>query len=269
MIRKIICPTDLSPAARNAVAYAAKLSQVNKATIELLYVEPVTVPELVFTGRRKLREVLSWSAELNALAHEVNRMFHVSCSCDIETANKGLYQVLNEKANSETLIVVGTNGADSLYQQLFGSNAYNIAINANAAILVVPENCEFRTVRKVAFGWDYKLSPALITGIREFAASLNAQIDFVHISKHDSQISKDVFRAVKNEVKEQAHVDEEIKFHQVYDHNIADGLFEFMKKGDAEMLAFSVKSGQFLVKVFGAIGKADELPSFPVLILHN
>src|ERR1044072_3541096 len=60
MIKKIICPSDLSPAAQNAVAYAAKLCQLTGATLELIHSEPVSALERVFTVRRAMENTLLW-----------------------------------------------------------------------------------------------------------------------------------------------------------------------------------------------------------------
>lgn len=269
MLKKIVCPTDLSPAARNAVSYAAKMCQISGATLTLVYVEPVTTGQLVFSGRRKLNEVLQWSEQLHQLAEEVSKSFHISCSCDVETANRPLPEVLNSLTDEETLIVAGTNGADNLFQQLFGSNAYNIVSAAKGAVLVIPYDIEFRTVRKISLAWDYKISPALIHTLRELAGDLNAKFAMVHMSEHVTEISKDVFRAVSGMVKEEQGADGEIEFKQVHGHHIFRELNQYIRDSKTDILAISMKSGRLIEHIFGSVGKSDELPLYPVLVLHD
>lgn len=53
-MKDILCPTDFSPAAQNAIAYAAKLAQVVEGNVTLFHVQSVfdVTPASVLTGKK-------------------------------------------------------------------------------------------------------------------------------------------------------------------------------------------------------------------------
>lgn len=272
MFRKMVCPTDLSPAAQNAVEYAAKLCQKTGASLELVHVEPVSSLELLFAGRKKMEEVLNWSQSLEAVARDINKVFKISCSVDVETKNCPIPEVLSAKAGPETLLVVGTNGSDSTFQQFFGSNAFNIVTRAKGPVLVIPENVSFGTIRRVVLAWDYKLSPSLIRQVKDFTNDIGGKLVFVHISKHDTLISRDVFKAVKESVA--GNGDEEplrtdYEFDRMDSTDIYKGLDDYVREKQADVLAISMKSGRLVRHIFGSISEEGTLPSYPLLVIHN
>lgn len=269
MIRKIICPSDLSPAAHNAAAYAAKLCQLTGATMELIHSEPLTVFERVFASRRAIENTLTWAQKLNEQANEVNKMFHVSCSADVDTYNVALPELIRRRSNSETLIVLGTNGADPGHQQFFGSNAFNLAMAACGNLLVVPEHVSYRTITKTALAWDYHLPEGVMDSVAVFAADIKSKLLLVHISRHATLISKDVYRARRMAIEEETGREGEIEFQRVTASDIQQGLREFMENNVADLLVVPMKNGQLIRHFFGALGVPEHLPGFPILIISK
>lgn len=269
MIRKIICPTDLSPAAQNASAYAAKLCQVTGATLELLHCEPVSNFELAFAGRRKMENVLSWSEELEHRSQELSKLFHISCQVDINTYKRPLAEVIAERDNHETLIVVGTNGTDTAYQQFFGSNTFALVRSGISRVLVIPEDVPFRTINKMALAWDYHLADDKLKIISTLAGELKAKLLFVHISRHTTLISEDVYRARRNAVEEQTGSEEEIEFQRVTADDVQKGLEDFMAQDIAEILVIPIRHGALMRQIFGSVAFPGRLPACPFLIISN
>src|SRR5574337_694903 len=101
MIRKIICPTDLSDAAQNAVAYAAKLCQLTGANLELLHIESVKASDLIFSGHSREEEIKEMSKALSGVCDEVNRMFNISCSQNIDTSGLPLDEAVARMADND------------------------------------------------------------------------------------------------------------------------------------------------------------------------
>lgn len=266
MIRRIICPSDLSPAAQNAAAYAAKLCQLTGATLELIHSEPVSGLQRVFAGRRADENTLLWAQTLNDQANELNKLFKISCSADIDTHNMPLAELIEQRADAETLIVMGTNGADTGHQQFFGSNAYNLAMARCPNLLIIPENVSFRTITRIALTWDYHLSENMLKNVSVLAEDLKAKLLFVHISRHAATISEDVYRARRSLLREKENHEGESESERVSAEDIEQGLLEFMTKDVADILVVPVKNGRLVRHFFGAVDVPEHLPSFPVLI---
>lgn len=269
MIRKIICPTDLSPAAQNAVEYAAKLCQLTGATLELLHMEPMYAHDLVFSGRKIAGDVAMISGELDEVCYEVNRMFNISCSYDVETGNIPLDEAVSLKADEESLIVVGTNGADSLFQRIFGSNAFNIAKRSFSHVLVVPEGVSFGTIRNIAFAWDYEITKSFLRQVKQLAGQLGGKLVFLHVSTHEGAISKDIFNALTDKVSDVLGEKADVEYERMLASDIREGLDRYMKKKNADVLAIAMKSGKLVRKAFRNPGGAGSLPGYPLLIFHS
>ncbi len=268
MIRKIICPTDLSAAAQNAVEYAAKLCQVTGATLELLHVEPVYAHDMAFSGRKIAGDVAMISGELDEVCYEVNKMFNVSCSYDIEASELALDEAVSRRADEETLVVVGTNGADNLFQRIFGSNAFNIAKQASSHVLVVPEGVSYGTIQNIAFAWDYEITKPFLRQVKQFADQLGSKLVFLHVSTHAGMISKDIFEALADKVSEVIGEKADVEYERMLAPDVREGLDRYMKKKNAGVLAIAMKSGKMVRKAFRDPGGVGSLPAYPLLIFH-
>lgn len=266
MIRKIICPTDLSPAANNAVAYAAQLCQVLQAQLELLHVAPVEAGKPLLSGP-DLLDVVEMPEELGHLCNSVKKKWGISCTYKIETGDAPFEDVVSAAADKQSLIVAGTNGADNFFQRIFGANAVNIAWHAQSHVLLVPENVKYTPVRCISFGWDYHDRKPLIHEARFIAKALGCRLELLHISHHPSLVSKDVFRAQSELVKEQIG-DELLDFRRVYGRYVGETLDSVMHDYKSEILAISLRNGRLLREIFRNVRGKYSLPAYPVLILH-
>jgi len=137
--RRVLCPTDHSPAALRAVEYALRVAQSNSA--EIMLVHCLHVPQGDMTdesGRRlKLEEALSLQKErLDEVRQSVLRGY-THCSVQIpigDPAEKILALAVEKKAD---LIVTGTRGRSEIAGLLLGSVADKLVRHAPCPVLVV------------------------------------------------------------------------------------------------------------------------------------
>ena len=93
MIKKIICPTDFSSVANNAIEYAAKLSQVFNAELMLFHVQVISplqeVGIMLGMGNSNLRGDSRLVANrLKEMSAEINKMFKI---CNFDALYYGFY----------------------------------------------------------------------------------------------------------------------------------------------------------------------------------
>src|SRR6185312_9854369 len=142
MFNKIICPTDFSEEANNAVEYAAKLAQVFTTKLLLLNVHQLPLVSSVALGEgisSSARESSAIAAErLKDTCNEVNKMFKVSADYEVDITTKSLSNALSAHGEDNTLIVMGTGGVHTLTEFFFGTNTYNVIKKAKCPVLFVP-----------------------------------------------------------------------------------------------------------------------------------
>jgi hypothetical protein len=69
---------------------------------------------------------------------EVSRAFKISYSSEVVSSVRPLSSVINGRARNFDLVVMGSNGAEDLYELLGGSNTYKTIVNSQTPLLMVP-----------------------------------------------------------------------------------------------------------------------------------
>ena len=87
-MKKILCPTDFSDAANDAVAYAAKLCHATGAALTLLHVQSLFDVTAVFQQKEKM--LMLAKEELEAQSRQVAKTFKISCYAQVEQGIKRL-----------------------------------------------------------------------------------------------------------------------------------------------------------------------------------
>jgi universal stress protein A len=135
LIKRILVPTDFSPASLEALDYAIDLAQPNPAEIVIVNViEPIQyeIPPLLIKQAQQ-----DATDKLSLLAAKVGKRYP---KCRTEVHFGVAYQVIVELAGKlkADLIVMSTHGRSSLRYLLLGSVADRVVHSANCPVLIVP-----------------------------------------------------------------------------------------------------------------------------------
>ncbi len=275
MINKIICPVDFSSASINAVEYAARLAQVFEAQVILVNVQRIIMPEAVSMGEgigaEARKNSLIVSKKLKDMAAETSLTFNISTTYEVEITVKAFEKNFSDADGNNAMIVMGTNGIDDVDQYLFGTNTYNVIKKTNCPVLVVPENATFGRMKKIVFAWDYsRRSNFSFSLLSQFMKAFNPQFVFLHVSKYPSEISIDVFRALRSEIIDVLGNDSNVEFEQVFSDDIPESINGYMMKKKADMLSITFYNRGFISDLFhGTVTKdLSATAKYPVLVLH-
>lgn len=277
MIKKIICPTDFSKASTNAAEYASKLAKLVDA--ELVFVNVQRIAPLVAAvsigdgGGANVREnTVRIANRLKEMSSEANKMFKISTDYEVDVTAESMATMLSAYGEENAMIVMGTNGADDLFQYFFGSNTYQTIKKTSSPVLVIPENVSFGSINKIVFAWDYsrknKFSFSLLT---DFMKAFNPQFIFLHISKQRTEVSKDVFKALRDEIESVLGEHNQVEFEQLFSDDIPESINNYMIESKAGMLSIIYYNRGFIKNIFhGTVAKElTETASYPVLVLHD
>lgn len=272
-MKKIICPTDFSAAAENAVIYAANLSQQLNYELEIVNVHLVPSVNQVSSGTMVSDYIVSATDILQKRCEDLKKEFNISCSYQLETTTEALEKSIGSIPGKNDIIVVGTNGADDLYQYIFGTNSYHILRKSNCPVLVVPEGATYKPFPKIVFAWDYskdaKKSFSQMTDI----LGPDPVTTFLHISNEKTQVSDEVYNALKNEICSEFGEKKNISFDRVFSDDpefFPDKLSDYMDESHADILVITYYDRGALRNILhGSIAKRlSETMDYPLLILH-
>lgn len=133
-IRRIVHPTDLSPASQDALTLAIDLAKQNHADLLLLHVLPPPTPvyEVESTLRPKAESTMSALAdEARQKGVSVKRLFLKG------TISVDKQIVRSARTLGADLIVMGTHGRTGISRLLTGSVASRVIARASCPVMVV------------------------------------------------------------------------------------------------------------------------------------
>lgn len=278
MIKKILTPVDFSDAAINAVEYASKLAQVLKTELDLINVQrilPISAAVSLGGGAGSgVREnALLASGKLKVMSEEINRMFRISTNYEVEVTSQSLSKTLSVLGKKNTMIVMGTNGADDMGQFFFGTNTYNVIKKAECPVLLVPESFSYGTYKHIVYAFTYEEKGRLaLNQFYEFAMNFNARITFLHVSAKDTDISRDVFKAMKGEVEEYFEGVKNLDFKRVFSEDVDDAITGFIHDNPSDLLVMAARHRNIIKNIFGKKPILEGISittNYPVLVFHS
>jgi len=273
-MKKIICPTDFSEAANNAIEYAAKLAQKLNIELEILHVQLVSAANPISSGIEACEYITPTSKVLEKMCVDIRKTFSIPCNHSIETTSKTLEKAITGKSDENNLIIMGTNGTDDLYQYFFGTNSHHVIEKSKCPVLVIPEGVTYGTIKKIIFAWDYgHESKTSFFQLNDLFKANDVEITFLHVSKEKNPVSDDVFRALKEDVHSYFGYKENIAFDRIYSESTGtfpDKIDEYMNDVKADLLTITFYDRGALRNIFhGTIAKGlSEIAGYPLLVLH-
>ncbi len=277
---KILCPTDFSSAATNGIEYAAKLAQKMNATLTLLNVQPLYINEGVnlFAGGEleSMQEAKVSEKILDDICLDIKKTFNLSCSHEVIPTLSSFEKIVDDESWKFNLIVIGTNGADNLYQFYFGTHSFRLAKKTKCPVLIVPENSSYEDISNVVFASGYiKGDELLLQQLKQFIAQLTTAADLklqvLHISENDTPVSREVYHSFCNLTEEVLGNDQVTAFERIVNKKAVEGIENYMNKIQFGILAVCMEEHGFLYRIFNEnlVNKLTAFPNYPVLVFHK
>jgi nucleotide-binding universal stress UspA family protein len=193
-MQTILCLTDFSPAAGNALRFAYPLANHLGARIVLLHVYQKPLIDL----DRRAHPTLRALADKN---HEAARgHFHdYAMESQADLSNRIPIELRIEEgfaveeilrmcqALTPDLVVMGTKGASNLIEDLFGSTTNQVIQQVKAPVLLVPPEATYRSISRIALATDsHMLNFREGYPVLHLAQVLGAELLRVHLVPTDT-----------------------------------------------------------------------------------
>jgi len=274
-MKRILVPVDFSNCSKSALKNAIRIAE--RMHMELLLYHSVVVPvgfaegapvggiDMGFEEMEK-----QCKKDMEALVKEFPLLEKIPHQEIIQYG--ALQESINDliKEHEVALIVMGTHGASGLSGALLGSNAYHVMKHVDLPVIALPDDADISKMKHIALAGDY-LSiprPELIKMVIDLAKAFYAQIHIIHIDKGNVVVNDqiEIARSMERYLKNTNH-----SFHFRNFENVEDGLLEFAKEMNIELLAMVAKNHSFFdrLKNNSHTKKMMMNISMPLMVLHE
>lgn len=269
-MKKILCPTDFSEAANQAIAYAAKLCKKTGADLTLFNVQSIfsLPPAEVIKGKFLATEPIR--TRLEEQSYEVMKVFKITCSSEVQSSNGGLSDLIADRGRDFDLIVMGTNGADDYYQFFFGTNSYQVIRASSVPVILIPQGCGYQDVSSIVFAFDYEQEKKLpMKQLTEWAQWVGAKITVLQVKEqyaHEMEIRS---KQIEQEVSPANTLD--IHFETIYSNEVVSAINSYVVRNNADALALCSMNPTLLQTLFhkSVIKILSATVNYPLLIFHE
>lgn len=185
-MKKILFPTDFSPCAHNAFAYALELAKLLDARVDLVSIYNLPVGEASNVPPEYIQRMLN---EKRQATLKNLQNFIVGFPADHIgelRADYGVfvYQEVTDIAHDKghDLIVMGTKGQHNAMEKLMGSVTTHTMMHASCPVLAIPEEAAFHPIKTIAFASDFsKQEDEAMKHLLSLGKEVGAAIHFVHV----------------------------------------------------------------------------------------
>lgn len=273
-VNSILVPVDFSNVSVNAFHYALRLADHLNASIDLLYAVPPDdgsllslqiTAQYVGTGEERLvdfftKGVLAVSGQLEHIpaVRQYVRSGGIRASIRQHVKDEGI-----------DLIVMGTHGETDDMEELFGTNTSLLVNKAPCPILVVPEGFHFQPLRSICYATDLTHVDAFQAGhLLRTLRVFRPRLDFVHVKTPNAKKTK-YNMALLREVFYRKESGLDTRFHTLEDDDVAEEIFEFAKKTEANLVVMHRPYHNWISRLFGKSNTREAVleATIPLLIL--
>lgn len=269
-IKTILCPTDFSEASEYGLDYAAHVAKLFFADIRLVYVRTSIWPEATQLEKSAIESAEDISNRLATFCKETEAEFGVNCSYKLLTTVNTIEETIANQASDCDLIVMGTDGADSYYKFLFGSNTFHVIQKTKCPMLIVPSGCLFKSIHTLVYAYHPETNPIfLIDQLKTIIEPHDISVKVVHISEekpsgsvmHKLDILRDAVMVRKMRGKSWG-------FDSSHSRDVPFALDQYIKNHKADILALSFHHRRLVEKLFtqDVVRQMTMIASYPILI---
>ena len=276
---KIIFPTDFSNAAENGYIYALRLADKLNAQITVIHIyqklemhtwieESVNMKEI--NEKIALGEFERFKSEINLLKRiaSEHHLDHIDINYSLKESSNVVEAVLSEaRKENFDLIVIGTKGASGLREIFFGSVASKVMEKSPCPVFVIPDTANYRGIEKIGLTLDYKPGEReLINLTLGFCRRLQAHLHCLHVDAFDPEKNKVKMKDFENAFQSVP----DISFHIHHNLNIEQGILDFMKVNQMDVIVMRVHHHSLLKELFSySIARRIAYHTdIPLLALH-
>lgn len=254
-MKTLIVPTDFSPAAINAMNYAADMALQIHASILLLHVYqvPVAVTDvpLVLVSVQDLKEQAE--AKLDDLK---NKLEHITSGKMKIYTEAILGNTVDELENvskkiNPFAVVMGAVGHTGVERAIFGSTTLSAIRHITAPVICIPRGKEYgKGIQKIGLACDFRevVETTPFQPIRNFVNEFNAELYVLNVDYKSKNFREDT--PEQSLLFDTAFNDINPHYHFIDHKDIEDGINEFAESNNLDLIIAIPKKHKLLDGLF-------------------
>ncbi|MDQ3292229.1 MAG: universal stress protein [Bacteroidota bacterium] len=277
-MKKILCPTDFSKTATNAVEVAAMVAHYLQASLTLLHVIHLPLIDTTDTAL-EANEVLE-NQKQHAIEKLTKMCQHLTqkhgqgfCDYDFIVKESLLVDAVKNMCRHEDfeMVVIGTTGGgNTLEEILIGSNTQAVIEGVKCPVLAVPAKTLVQPFRHMVFASNYHPEDSeAIQQLLKLAAIFKAELEIVHVSQKESTDNQSKAYQFRENLRAQL-PGINLNFQEVIHPDEVEGLKGYLTTTQADMLAILKKHKGFLSNLFSQ-SLSEQMTyqtKLPLLVYH-
>lgn len=277
-MKKILIPLDFSVTSDNAFVYALEMAKLLKAELVLLHTFELPVVDsqamaLNYATIYNTIELANFEhfkeklPQLRSIASE-RKLDHIPMNhilMDGDLLNN-IKKVVNEE--NIDLVIMGTNGAESWFDTLIGTNTGAVITNVKVPVLSVPAEAKYQKIETIAFTTRFR--PKDIEALQKvlfYAKKFRAQVKCLYVKTSSSDVTSETINRWKSHFEDE----ENLQFFIIPDEEVQRTIEDFLDNQSADMLAMLTYKRNFFVEFFTTTTtqKLSYYLKTPILALHE
>lgn len=247
-MKKIIFPTDFSPAAHNAYQYAIALAKDKKAKIDLIHIyAPSFTGSDFYTDLSKQRKI-----RINHQRQKEEQMQDFVNQYDFKNIGDLVVypsvfvdqEIIERSRKSGNLIIMGTKGQRNAVDKLMGSITTRLMMNAACPVLAIPENAKYSGIKTITYATTFDFNDThFLEQLAQFGNYFDSNIRFVHVTD-DPKIN------IEEDLYLEGLPFEAIHFSIINNPSIMEGIDQYLNQYKSDILALYIPKRNLWERLF-------------------
>jgi nucleotide-binding universal stress UspA family protein len=275
-IERINCPFDFTRTGRVGLNYAGMLAAALGARLTIFYVEPA-----MWTVELQLYEDQNERAKgiRRLLKLETERMaakFGIECNYAIDLETDSVEVAVGSMSTDYDLIVMGTNGADDLYQHVFGVHTHHALGLTRCPVLTIPRGYELNIPKEMVYVFDAETDGEtdpdfLDSQLERLALPLKANVSTLHVVRDSTAEAERKIQLLGEVLGVTEEKEFDWDFEPTYSDEAVSSVDKYMKDSGADILALSNHHRALFEKLFkeNVAKKVSRIADYPVLVFWH
>jgi len=273
-MKHILVPTDFSTASNNAVKYAASLSEIFNANLNLLNVIPDTIiidEEVAEATISMHQELLTENNNLMTKAIKVlskNHKAKIQGQVEEGSPSNVILEVVKE--TQPDIIIMGMKGKGKS-NSVFGSTVSAIVRKSSVPVLIIPENASYQSIDTITFATDFNagIDRDNYSLLMKIAKKYHSFIQILNVQKNEMVMKDEEFIGKMRTYS--VFTNEKHNYNTIEDNSVVEGINQFIRGNPSDMLVMMAHRHSFFERMLGKVHtkKMSYETKMPLLILQN